>query len=115
MVAERPSRGEVWEVDFGRPRGHEQGGRRPALVVSADRLNRGPAGLTIVVPMTTQAKGIRFHVEVEPPEGGLRERSFVKPEDVRSVSLDRLGRRIGAVSAGTLATVESRLRVLLDV
>ena len=65
--------------------------------------------------MTTQAKGIRFHVEVEPPEGGLRERSFVKPEDVRSVSLDRLGRRIGAVSAATLAMVESRLRVLLDV
>lgn len=110
----RPSRGEVWDVDLNPTRGHEQAGRRPALIVSTDRFNHGPAGLVVVLPMTTRPKGIPLHVEVDPPEGGVREKSFVKPEDVRAVSTERLGTRWGAVSAPTLAAVESRLRVLLE-
>ena len=109
-----PSRGEVWEVDLSPTRGHEQAGRRPALVVSTDRFNHGPAGLVVVLPMTTRAKGIALLVELEPPEGGVRETSFVKPEDIRSVAAERLGARLGAVSPRTLAEVERRLRVLLD-
>ncbi len=109
-----PSRGEVWEVDLGPTQGREQAGKRPALVVSVNQLNHGPAGLAIVLPMTTRRKGIRFHVEIAPPEGGLRRASFVKPEDIRSVSVERLGRRLGEVSAQTLATVETRLHALLD-
>ena len=89
-------------------------GRRPALVVSTDRFNHGPAGLVVVLPITTRTKGIPLHVGIEPPEGGVRETSFVKPEDVRSVSTERLRERWGAVSPRTLAAVESRLRVLLD-
>jgi mRNA interferase MazF len=46
-------RGEVWLVDFGNPIGREQAGRRPAVVVSADRLNESLAGVVIVVPCTT--------------------------------------------------------------
>jgi len=113
-VAPFPSRGEVWEVDLSPTRGHEQAGRRPALVVSTDRFNHGPAGLVVVLPMTTRGKGIPLHVEVDPSEGGVREASFVKPEDIRSVAAERLGARWGAVSPRTLAEVERRLRVLLD-
>ena len=81
--------------------------------MSVDLFNQGPAELVVVLPMTTKAKGIPFHVEVNPPEGGLRERSFIKCEDVRSVSKERLFRRWGSVSAVTLAAVEDRLRILL--
>ena len=109
-----PSRGEVWEVDLDPTHKREQAGKRPALVVSVNQLNHGPAGLAIVLPMTTRPKGIRFHVEIAPPEGGLRRPSFVKPEDIRSVSVERLGRRFGEVSGQTLATVDTRLRALLD-
>jgi mRNA interferase MazF len=70
--------------------------------------------LVVVVPLTSVDKRIPLHVEIEPPEGGLSRRSWVKPEDVRSVSVERLGVRLGSVSAETLATVEGRLRVLLD-
>jgi mRNA interferase MazF len=70
--------------------------------------------LVVVVPLTSVDKRIPLHVEIEPPEGGLSRRSWVKPEDVRSVSVERLGVRLGSVSAATLATVEGRLRVLLD-
>ena len=109
-----PSRGEVWEVDLRGSRGHEHRGRRPALVISTDRFNHGPAGLVLVLPLTSRAKSIPLHVEVAPPEGGVRVRSFVKPEDVRSVSTERLVKRRGRVSAETMALVESRLRVLLE-
>ena len=113
-MAPFPSRGEVWEVDLSPTRGHEQAGRRPALVVSTDRFNHGPAGLVVVLPMTARGKGIPLHVAVDPPEGGVQEASFVKPEDIRSVAAERLGARWGAVSPRTLAEVERRLRVLLD-
>lgn len=108
------SRGEVWLVDLNPTRGHEQAGTRPALVVSADQFNHGPAGLVIVVPMTTTERRIPLHVLVDPPEGGLNRRSFIKCEDVRSVSEQRLVRRLGVVSPDTLARVADRLRIVLD-
>ena len=45
-------------VDFGEPIGREQAGRRPALVISEDGLNDGPAGLVIVVPITSTQRGL---------------------------------------------------------
>ncbi len=109
-----PMRGEVWLTDFDPTRGHEQAGKRPALVVSADPFNAGPAGLVIVLPLTTKAKGIRSHVAVSPPEGGVRAPSFIKCEDVRSVAVERLSRRMGAVTSQTMQAVEFRLRILMD-
>ncbi len=108
-----PSRAEIWLVDLNPARGHEEAGRRPGLVESVDRFNHGPAGLVVLLPITTKAKGIPFHVSIDPPEAGLKTRSFIKCEDVRSVAKERLARRLGAVSAGTMDAVEDRLRILL--
>lgn len=110
----QPSRGEIWLVDLNPTRGHEQAGKRPGLVVSVDLFNHGPAGLVVLVPLTTRAKGIPLHVEVHPPEGGLKKKSFIKCEDVHSVAKERLFQRLGAVSSETLAEVEDRLRILLS-
>ena len=66
-----PLRGEVWLVDLNPTRGHEQAGKRPGLIVSVDLFNQGPAGLVVILPITTKAKGIPFHVEINIPEGGL--------------------------------------------
>lgn len=108
-----PRRGEVWYVDFNPVRGHEQGGQRPALVISADSLNSGAAGVVVVIPITSREKRIRSHIEVAAGEAGLAKRSFIKCEDVRSVSIQRLGRRLGAVEKSTLERVEAVLRILL--
>ncbi len=108
-----PSRGEIWLVDLNPVCGHEQAGGRPALVVSVDGFNHGPAGLVIVIPITTKDMGIPLHVGVFQPEGGLNEQSFIKCEDVRSVAKERLVRCLGRVEEGTLAEVEDRLRILL--
>ena len=113
MIAGGPLRGEIWLADLNPIRGHEQGGRRPCLVISVDLFNQGPADLVIVVPITTRDRRIPSHVAVDPPEGGLRERSFIKCEDVRSISMERLVTRYGTVTPTTLVAVDYRLRLLL--
>jgi mRNA interferase MazF len=108
-----PLRGEVWMLNFDPTRGHEQAGTRPALILSVDVFNAGSADLVIVLPITSRSKGIRSHVVVQPPEGGLSVVSYVKCEDVRSVSKERLHRRLGTISTATLAEIEDKLRILL--
>lgn len=78
MAEKHPVRGEIWFVDLNPARGHEQVGKRPALIVSVDLFNSGPAGLIVVLPITIKEKGIPFHVEIYPQEGGLKEKSFIK-------------------------------------
>ena len=107
-------RGEVWLVDFGDPVGSEQSGRRPAVVVSADRLNESRAGVVIVVPTTTALRGLPSHVEIEPNGSGLDEVSYAKCEDVKSVSTQRLIGRLGAVNDETTFQIARVLRFLLD-
>jgi mRNA interferase MazF len=70
--------------------------------------------LVVVVPLTTVDKGIPLHVRVDPPEGGLKQPSFAKCEDIRSVSKDRLVRSWGEVMPATMYAVEDRLRILLE-
>ena len=110
----RPSRGEVWLASLNPLRGHEQAGVRPVVVVSEDTFNHGPAGLMVIVPMTTTWRGIFLHIRVNPPEGGLRRQSVIKCEDIRSISLERLIEQWGRLSAATMAVVEDRLRILLQ-
>ena len=86
---------------------------RPCLVVSVNLFNQSPAELVIVIPLTTKAKGIRTHVPLAPPEGGVRELSFIKCEDVRSISTERLTTRWGAVSLAAMSNVEDCLRILM--
>ncbi len=112
-MTKQPLRAEVWKLDFDPTRGHEQAGVRPALVLSADAFNRSPADLIVVLPITSKDKRIRSHVRVDPPEGGLKMPSFVKCEEPRTVSKERLSGRLGVVTASTMAEVEARVRWLL--
>ena len=114
MTGLNPSRGEVWLVDLNPTRGHEQAGKRPALVVSTDIFNHGPAGLVVIAPMTTKDKKIALHVRVDPPEGGVRETCFIKSEDVRSISTERLIAHWGRVEPHTLEFVALRIKSLLE-
>jgi mRNA interferase MazF len=113
MSPPKPSRGEVWFLNLDPTKGREQAGNRPALVISVDAFNHGPADLVVVLPVTSKAKGIPLHVAVTPPEGGVQQLSFIKCEDVRSVSRSRLVERWGVVKPETMAAVEDRLRILM--
>lgn len=109
-----PSRGDIWLADLDPTRGREQAGRRPTLIVSGDDFNAGPRRLVMLIPLTTAPRGFLWHVPVMPPEGGLRQPSLIMCEQLRAASIERLVVRWGAVASATLARVEERLRILLD-
>ena len=97
--------GEVWQASFDPVVSHEQGGTRPALIVSGDQFNALPHGLCVVAPITSRVRDIPTHVPVEPPEGGLKSASVVMCDQLRTISLDRLQYRRGEVDASTMSAV----------
>lgn len=112
-------RGEIREVDFEPARGSEASKRRPAIIVSNDganttaaRLNRG---VITVVPVTSNVERIYpFQVFLEAVDCGLRVSSKAQAEQVRSVAVQRVGRRLGELPASTMAALDDALRLHLD-
>ena len=82
-------------------------------MLSDDPFNMSPANLIVV--LTTRNRGIPLHVEIKPPEGGVRENSYIMCENIRSVARERLAEHWGVVSERTLWLVEERLRLLLEI
>jgi mRNA-degrading endonuclease toxin of MazEF toxin-antitoxin module len=76
-------RGEVWLANLDPSFGHEQGGRRPVVVVSVDSFNAGLSGLVVVLPITSRRRSLPLHIVVNPPEGGLRGPSAILCDAVR--------------------------------
>ena len=111
--SQAPSRGEVWLANFNPTLGREQAGIRPCLIISVDPFNHGALDLVVAVPVTSTQRGWPTHVPVEPPEGGLKNISFVKCEDVRSMSVNRLIKRLGKVTPQRVAAVADRLRMIM--
>lgn len=113
-MASFPMRGEIWTADLDPTRSHEQSGKRPVLVVSTDTLNRGPADLVFVLPLTRTNRGIPIHIPIQPPEGGVQATSYILCDALRSISKDRLGPQPwGKVSPATMRRVEEILRLLM--
>ncbi len=112
-VVRVPRRGDVWEAEFDPVRGREQSGRRPAVVVSADRLHQGTGQLAYVLPLTRTDRGIPWHVALDPPEGGVKVRSFIMCDQLRIFAFERLLRWRGSIDPNTMAEIEDYLRVLL--
>ncbi|MDP2954966.1 MAG: type II toxin-antitoxin system PemK/MazF family toxin [Longimicrobiales bacterium] len=99
MAAVPPRKGDFIALTFDPRAGHEQRGRRPALVVSNDLFNEH-TGLCIVCPITSADRGYPFHVPI--PEGGEVE-GFVMVEQVKSVDFrSRRARKIGQAPAQVL-------------
>lgn len=107
------NKGEVWLIDLNPVIGHEQSGTRPALVVSDNLFNHSLAEMVIIVPITSKYKGIPTHVELE--SDFLNIKSYIKTEDIRSVSINRLIKKLGAVDEQILYLVEERLKLLLGI
>jgi mRNA interferase MazF len=108
-------RGELYWVDWSPGRGSEAGGRRPALIVQRDAGNRAATyPNTVVVAVSSQGHEIPLHVRIRPTrENGLKNVSFVKCEQIFTISKDRLGARLGRLRADELAQVGEALRLNL--
>lgn len=99
-------RGDVVWVNFSPQAGHEQAGRRPALVISPASYN-ARMGLALVCPITSRAKGCAFEVAL-PVESGVR--GVVLSDHVRS--LDWRARRVKRIERAPAAVVEEVLAKL---
>ena len=111
----KPARADIWLLRLDPTLGREQRGVRLCLVVSATLFNQGPAGLAVIIPLTSRDREIPSHVRIDPPEGGLKQPSFAMCEAIRSVSTsDRFVKRCGKADSTTMRKVETRLRYLLD-
>jgi mRNA interferase MazF len=104
-----PDRGDAVWITLDPQAGHEQGGRRPALVLSPSAYN-GRVGLALLCPITGQAKGYPFEVVV--PEG-LAVVGVVLADHVKSLDWQaRKAKRICAVPEEIVAEVISKLTIL---
>lgn len=114
---ELPKRGEIWLLDWSPSRGSEQAGFRPALIIQTDAANSNPGyPNTIVLAISTKGKPVPFHVPLQPNSvNGLTEVSFVKCEQVLTVSKERLARKLGIIGEGELQQIKRAVRLVLEV
>ena len=90
--------GEIWEMHLDPVSGREQGGRRPAVIVSGNLLNTY-LEVVIVCPLTSIIKKYKGNLILEPTkENGLKKKSEVLTFHLRSVSKNRLRKRLGEIS-----------------
>jgi mRNA interferase MazF len=106
--------GEVVWADPEPTPGSEQARARPFAIVSVDHLNRSRLGISLGVPFTRTDFSNALHLEVVPPEGGLRERSFAMPEQLRTLAHERVSARLGTLRPATLSELLRRCRLLLS-
>lgn len=106
-----PSRGDVVWVSLSPQAGHEQAGRRPALVVSPAAYN-GKVGLVVLCPITSRVKGYPFEVTVRP---GLAVEGAVLSDQVKSLDWRaRRARFICRLPAPATLEVLEKLGALLS-
>jgi mRNA interferase MazF len=106
--------GDLWLAELDPTVGHEQGGRRPIVVVSSAGFNSLPISMAIVVPLTGHDRGLVTQPRIASPNSGLIRVSFARPEDVRAIDASRLRRRLGYVSGDELAEIRKVLRYFFD-
>ena len=106
MAAYVPKQGDIIAITFDPQSGHEQKGRRPALVVSKDLFNRR-TGLAIVCPVTNTERGFPFHV---PIPSGSKLTGFIMVEQVKSV--DFRARRAMRIEYGSDELLSEVLAIL---
>jgi mRNA interferase MazF len=107
-----PERGDIVWIDFDPQLGREQAKRRPALILTPRRYNE-KAGMAIVCPITSKAKGRLFDV---PITDGLPVSGVIISDQVKSLDFEKRNAAfICCADPLTLETVIERLATLLDI
>jgi mRNA interferase MazF len=105
-------RGEIRWANLDAVLGHEQAGQRPVLVLSHDVFNER-SGTVIAVALTSQEPRAGFPLSLESHAKGLPKRSWVKISQVRTLSTERIGRKIARVPAEELIRVLEGLNEII--
>ncbi|MBC7473261.1 MAG: type II toxin-antitoxin system PemK/MazF family toxin [Candidatus Sericytochromatia bacterium] len=108
---------ELWYVDWNPSRGSEQSGIRPALIIQNDLANQNDKyPNTIVLAVSTKSKSVSFHVQIKPSlENGLKEISYIKCEQIMTISKERLLNKIGLLENDYKLIVDKYLNKTLNI
>ena len=90
-------RGEIRWADLNRVKGREQAGFRPVLVLSPDVFNER-SDTVIAMAITSQPQRAGYPLTYELKSIGLSKSSWVKISQIRTLSIERIGKRIGVIS-----------------
>lgn len=107
-------RGEIRWADLNPVRGREQSGLRPVLIISQDVFNER-SGTVIAMAITSQPQRAGFPLTLELKSGKLPKRSWVKISQIRTLSVERIGKRIDRASPEELVQVIEGLNEIMGI
>jgi len=105
-------RGEIRWADLNPTRGHEQAGLRPVLILSHDIFNER-SGTVIAVAITSQSQRAGFPLTLELKTGVMPKQSWIKISQIRTLSVERIGKLIGRASQEEMAQVIEGLNEII--
>ena len=107
-------RGEIRWADLNPVRGSEQAGLRPVLILSHDIFNER-SGTVIAMAITSQLQPAGFPLTLELKSGNLPKQSWLKISQIRTLSVERIGKRIGKISPEELVQVIDGLNEIIGI
>jgi mRNA interferase MazF len=105
-------RGEIYWADLSPVRGREQAGQRPVLVISHDVFNER-SGTVIALALTSRPQRVSLPLALKVESARLPKASWVKISQIRTLSTERLGKRLGRISPEELQQVIEGLFALV--
>lgn len=90
-------RGQIRWADLNPVRGHEQAGLRPVLILSHDIFNER-SGTVIAMAITSQPQKAGFPLTLEVKSANLPKKSWIKISQIRTLSIERIGKVVGKSS-----------------
>ncbi len=105
-------RGDILWANLDPTLGHEQSGSRPVLVLSQNVFN-DRSGTIIAVALTSQQPNAGFPLTLELSDPSLPKRSWVKISQIRTLSVQRLGKKMGRATAEELADIIEGLNEII--
>ena len=105
-------RGEIRWADLNPVRGREQAGLRPVMILSQDIFNER-SGTVIAVAITSQPQKAGFPLTIELKSANMPKKSWIKISQIRTLSVERIGKVIGKASPDELIQVIDGLNEII--
>jgi len=105
-------RGDIVWADLNPVKGHEQAGLRPALILSPEVFNER-SGTVIAMALTSQPQRAGFPLTMEITSVSLPKPTWVKISQIRTLSVERLGKKMGHVSEAEMSQIMEGLNEII--
>lgn len=105
-------RGDIVWANLNPVKGHEQAGQRPVLILSPEIFN-ARSGTVIAMALTSQPQKAGFPLTMEVASVALPKPTWVKISQIRTLSVERLGKRIGHVSDDEMSQIVEGLNEII--